>query len=104
MSAVSPAQRISKLVHFLHVQGSYHQILEAPWMQPASLFPDWRYGVRQLRRNPGFAATSVLTLALRIGANVALFSVVRNVLLKPLPYLDPERLVRVWMDNRRLQM
>jgi putative ABC transport system permease protein len=65
---------------------------------------DLRYAFRQLRLNPGFAATVVLTLALGIGANVALFSVVRNVLLKPLPYREPERLTRVWMDNRRLQM
>ena len=68
------------------------------------LFADLRYGFRQLRLNPGFAAIAIVTLALGIGANTALFSVVRNVLLKPLPYRDPERLMRVWMDNRRLQM
>jgi putative ABC transport system permease protein len=73
-------------------------------MQPAGLIADLRYGSRQLRLNPGFASTAVITLALGIGANVALFSVIRNVLLKPLPYREPERLVRVWMDNRRLQM
>ena len=54
-----------------------------------------------IRDSPSIA---ILTLALGIGANTALFSVVRNVILKPLPFREPERLVRVWMDNRRLQM
>jgi putative ABC transport system permease protein len=68
------------------------------------LLGDLRYGFRQLRLNPGFAALAIVTLALGIGANTALFSVVRHVILKPLPYKEPERLARVWMDNRRLQM
>ncbi len=60
-----------------------------------SLFHDFRHGMRGLARSPGFSATAVIVLALGIGANTAIFSVLNTVLLRPLPYREPERLVTV---------
>jgi len=65
-----------------------------------SLIKDIRFGIRGLRRQPGFTAVVVLTLALGIGANTAIFSVVYSVLIKPLPFPRPDRMVLLWGEDR----
>ena len=65
-----------------------------------SVMSDCHFGVRQLRKNPGFTAVAILTLALGIGANTAVFSVVESVLLRPLPFQDSERLFAIWAKQK----
>ncbi len=69
------------------------------WNWVELLLRDVHYGLRTLARTPGFAVIAILVMALGIGANVALFTVVRSVLLKPLPFQDPDRLVRLYEES-----
>ena len=69
--------------------------------QVENLWRDARYALRGIRRNPGFAAVVIATLALGMGANTVMFSVVNAVMLRPLPYHDARRLVLIWTDDVR---
>jgi len=85
------------------VKETYRDRRTLPWIE--TFFRDLRYGLRMLRRSPGMAAVAVLSLALGIGANTALFSVVDAVLLKSLPVQDPAQLVIFeWLSGRTFRL
>ena len=82
--------------------------IEVPQMQRTrlreraqTLAQDLRFAIRQARRAPGFTAIAALTLALGIGATTAIFSVVAGILLKPLPFPEPQRIVQLWEVSPR---
>ncbi len=89
--------------------GSIRRVRETEWERNSlewleTMLRDLRYAVRTLSRTPAFTVTAVLVMALGIGANVTLFTVVRSVLLKPLPFREPDRLIQLYEkspDGRR---
>ena len=93
--------RRQALIRFGGVERTRHHARDE--IRPAvlqDLLLDLRHGTRLLRRAPGFTAAAVITLALGVGATSAIFSVVRSVMLEPLPYKDPGRIVTIWETNR----
>src|SRR5205814_7480450 len=70
-----------------------------PFMTLETTWQDLRYAIRGMRGNPGFAVTAIASLALGIGASVAIFTLTDNLLLRPLPYREPGQLMMVWEMN-----
>jgi putative ABC transport system permease protein len=96
-------RRHSNLVLVLRCLGAF---VHAAWLQwdrwrLEMLLQDFKYAVRTLARKPGFAVVTILTLAIGIGANAAIFSAVRAVLLRPLPFPQPEQLVQIYSTTER---
>ena len=76
-------------------------VQKGSWMSSLNVSRDIKHALRMILRAPGFSLIAILTFAVGIGVNTAVFNVVNGVLLRPLPYPDADRITMVWMDNRR---